>query len=837
MPPTLYHCKNEQRRVEVLTKLNADGSPIVNGIDYLEVSADQKTLLVHLIHPFAGEGLSEGNVLIQGGIRRRDVRAESTSAFGTLLTVRVNASGDLSPYTLRLVQSLDNPRSIAGFDPQLSQVEFRFQVADLSEFDCQLLPAPADKPPPPPAIDYLAKDYASFRQLMLDRLTITLPQWKERNPADLGVMLVELVAYAGDYLSYYQDAAATEAYLGTARKRVSVRRHARLLNYPMHDGCNARGWVALQVSSGQKEGMQLFNLSTTHRSAGIKFLTRSPGLPAILTAKEFDTALNAGAQVFEPLGNFLLHAACNLLLFYTWGDTSCQLPRGETRATLIDPDGTLKDLLMPGKMLIFEEVKGAKTGLPVDADPTHRHVVRLTHREAQVDPLYEGIRLLEIEWAMEDALPFPMVISAVVDDRPIQNISVIWGNVVMVDQGCSVSETFDPVPAQGRFRPRLQKGPLTQQRLVSNRNGALVPFDPDPEPSLGTAVLLQRDLQDVQPAIYLQEQEGQTRWQPQRDLLNSDRFARDFVVETEDDGRAYLRFGDNVLGRHPEPGTVLQAHYRIGNGQAGNVGAEAIAHIFLPDPKPQTKNWLVTEDELKQQANADLNNISVRSPIRNPLPTKGGIEPEPIEQVRLYAPQAFRTQQRAVTEKDYADITQRFPTVRKALATRRWTGSWYTLFITVDRENGLPVDDAFKQELSTFLEQFRLTAQDFQIEAPRFIPLDISLSVKVLPGYFPDQIKKTLLETFSNTVQPDGRLGFFHPDNFSFGQPVYLSQVIEQAMQVKGVQSVLPTRFQRLGLLSLKELERGQIAFAPLEIARLDNEPNSPEQGRILFEF
>ena len=52
---------------------------------------------------------------------------------------------------------------------------------------------------PPPPIDYLAKDYASFRRLMLDRLALLVPDWRERNPADLGVALVELLAYAGDH--------------------------------------------------------------------------------------------------------------------------------------------------------------------------------------------------------------------------------------------------------------------------------------------------------------------------------------------------------------------------------------------------------------------------------------------------------------------------------------------------------------------------------------------------------------------------------------------------------------------------------------------------------------
>ena len=41
------------------------------------------------------------------------------------------------------------------------------------------------------------------------------PDWVERNPSDLGIALVELLAYEGDRLSYFQDAVANEAYLDT----------------------------------------------------------------------------------------------------------------------------------------------------------------------------------------------------------------------------------------------------------------------------------------------------------------------------------------------------------------------------------------------------------------------------------------------------------------------------------------------------------------------------------------------------------------------------------------------------------------------------------------------
>jgi hypothetical protein len=75
-----------------------------------------------------------------------------------------------------------------------------------------------------PASDYLSKGYASFRQLIFDRLSLFLPAWKERNPSDLGIVLLEILAYISDYLSYFQDAVATESYIGTVRKRVSIRR-------------------------------------------------------------------------------------------------------------------------------------------------------------------------------------------------------------------------------------------------------------------------------------------------------------------------------------------------------------------------------------------------------------------------------------------------------------------------------------------------------------------------------------------------------------------------------------------------------------------------------------
>lgn len=822
MVNTLYRCQNQRRRLEVQKRQDENGLPILNGIDYLEVSADRQTLFVYFIHPLQQNPqesvLTLENIQIEGG--RTPVQIESLTRWGDRLTLRLFTPGGAAPHTLRLVQFPANPQSPqqppSGFDSQLVQVSFSFVAGALSEFDCAPAPAVDAAAVPAPVIDYLAKDYASFRQLMLDRLAVTMPQWKERSPADLGNVLVELVAYVADHLSYYQDAVATEAYLGTARRRASVRRHARLLNYPMHEGCNARVWLVVQVN-------RAITLSAgTLEQPGLQFLTQVSGLPPVLSSKQVMTALDAGAQVFEPLHSVILHPALNEIKFYTWGDTYCVLSKGATTATLDDRQGELAFLLTSGRAILIQAVKGVDSGEAADADPSQRHWVRLTRVTPGFDQLFLH-RVVEVEWLPEDALPFDVVVSQVVNDRPICNISIVRGNGVLVDHGRTIREVEkqDLGMVNSRFRPRLLASPLTYQGQVRTAQGKIVPFDAQ----ASATSALQWSLPTVKPAILVCELEadGTTRshWTPQKDLLNSSRFAREFVVETEEDGRAYLRFGDGELGRQPPMGTVMKAFYRVGNGTAGNVGAESIAHVFSPDP--------TLHDSLLQSDRADRS----FQPIYNPLAATGGIDPEPLEQVRLDAPQAFKTLQRAVTEADYAEIAQRFPGVAQAIATRRWTGSWYTFFIRVDRAGGLPVDATFKAELQAFLARFRLTGHDIEIEAPRFVPLDIALRVQVLPDYFQSQVKEALLKTFSNQVQETGQLGFFHPDRLTFGQSLYLSQVIFAAMQVTGVQSVSVMRFQRLGLAPQEELATGQIRFARLEIARLDNDPSTPAGGKL----
>ena len=245
-----FLCTDEERRAAVLASA-------LNGIDYLEVldrdateeSLRQRLLIVRTLHPVAPP-LTADQLRILGGVRVTPIRIDwammlaevagadpavvplvQKSAIAThfaaetepdqVFLVFTAAEGDYSRYTLELVDPSDPSQPAAGFDPRSAAVAFSFKVECPSDFDCKVAQICPPDTPDEPRLSYLAKDYASFRRVMLDRLSATAPGWRERSPADLGIAIVELLAYVGDRLSYFQDAVATEAYLGTARRRVS----------------------------------------------------------------------------------------------------------------------------------------------------------------------------------------------------------------------------------------------------------------------------------------------------------------------------------------------------------------------------------------------------------------------------------------------------------------------------------------------------------------------------------------------------------------------------------------------------------------------------------------
>ena len=1057
---------SSERRRRIRRRAAETGGNEPNGIDYVEFEEDNQTMINVFFLNKAPQNVDVENIRITGGVRIRDVRVKAVFRCDMIdreeeddcLQITLNKPGDFSTYTLRLVNAhegrpTDTP--LDGFDPRYAQIDFTFKAGCASDLDC----APQDtcykEPRPEPDINYLAKDYGSFRQLILDRLSLTMPDWKERHIPDTGIALVELFAYVGDYLSYYQDAVATESYLDTARKRISVRRHATLVDYRMHEGCNARAWVTIQTSLDVTLDNPLDFYFIT--GGGAPTTTTPPDTgDDVLTSDDLRGRAPADYEVFEPLlltqtrpQPINLYAAHNRISFYTWGDRECCLPRGTTQATLRDElaeepphvrqeavsalyelhsqeesDGQAdeqmqrEDYRVPpaeedepwqrakrdpeldrpapqppkrrlhlrvGDVLIFEEVMGAKTGVVADADASRRQAVRLTRVEPRVDTLYNQPVVL-IEWAEEDALRFTLCLSSIgaaPECLYLEDVSVARGNIILVDHGRTVRperwevpqateepdgclghlEPRETILKSGRFRPRLKYSPVTHrapfpepwavgrvqaqflaqltdevrarveklcgqtrrgqrlsqeelreltaifgagalaqvgllrqgardrqqqgsqpqaeacERLLANFDGFLAKKShwvgvlrerilngytmSEPEKReigdlfgerfaaglrglegqlpVPASLALRQQPRDALPCIIIRTERRKSpsdapeekerrrgaalppaltyypRWMPRRDLLSSTDRDRHFVAEVDDEGRTNLRFGDGELGRAPDPLTSLKATYRTGNGQAGNVGAETISHIVFRRTR--------------------LKGVTLR--VRNPLAAQGGIDPEPVAEVKMLAPGSVRQDlQRAIIAEDYARLAERdrLHQVQRATARLSWTGGWYEMQAIIDPRGSEEAQPQLLSQIEGSLYPYRRLGHDLVVRQAQYVPLDIALSVCVLPHHLRGHVKAALQEVFSNRALPGGRRGFFHPDNLTFGEGIYLSKLVAAAQAVEGVESVRVTKLQRLFEGANGELEQGVLSIAPLEVARLDNDPNFPEHGMLLLD-
>ena len=795
---TRYACRSPGRIAAVLE------STVLNGIDYLEVvSPDQTVLEVVFVHPLPGQvggipaagTLALGNWRLEGGDRIRDIQIVDLDAAGAdRLRLTVDQAGDFSLYVLRLVAAAGESSPPAGFDPRLAAVEFSFKAGCPSPFDCRTDEACPQETLAAPEIDYLVKDYDGFRRLMFDRLGALMPTWTERSPADPYIAVIESLAATADRLSYLQDAVATEAYLGTARSRVSLRRHARLIDYRVHDGCNALTFAAFQVAKGGDADQRVL-------TAGTPLTTRVAGLPTVLSTVDFREAVRQGARVFATLYDVALDSAHNEIAFYTWSDADCCLPAGATSATLVDaPPLTLA----PGAFLLLEQVAGPETGEAADADPARRHVVQVTAVTRITDPLTSA-KLAEVEWDARDALPFALPLTVVRGggETTAHPAAVARGNIVPADHGLWIEDGMlipDQVPDDGAYRPLLGRPDIVN-----------VPDLPQDPLGLSAQALLTRDPRACAPAIRLRDEDE--AWRVRSDVLASDRFAPDTVAERDHDGSTTLRFGDGINGRRPAAGSRFTVGYRVGAAQDGAIGARALAHVLTTGHG----GWTGLDG------------------VGNPLPAVGARAPETAQEIRAFAPASIKRQARAVTEADYAAAAQEHPEVQRAAARIRWTGSWFTVFVTLDRRGRLSAaqDPLFRERIFRHLDRVRMAGYDLELRDPAYLALDLRLRVCVTPGYFQADVKLALLKAFGRDLRPDGQPAFFHPDNFSFGDPLYASRVHAAAMAVPGVSSLTLTRFERWGAGSQGEIAAGLIVPAANEIIQLDNDPNYPERGRF----
>ena len=839
------HFHNANQLPEILSKVQA------------ERRAAAKMFPIHGGHRIVGGRL-------RGQVRVTDV-VQGPEADSLVLTVA--PIGDYSTYTLGIFHT--------HIDPVFNEIEFKFRPGCFN--NCGPEWKPPAKPLTDPAIDYLAKDYDSFKHTLIAWMMDRVPGWQATSEADLDMVLIELFANAADELSDYQDRVMNEAFLGTARKRVSLTRHARLMDYHVHQGNQASTWMALNVRTPVviEKGFQVWTGEETRLPDAIVFqgkeersaqfmiddidgalrddlddatvsssIISSFNLHGItLSPTSLVTSENPGMnwlisdgdnhhvhfikryadklEVWEPH----LHNLLNGMGLYTWSGTIPTLKAGSTTADLrITESGdkesafTVESLLRNGGVdqLMIQEWLNPDNGIPAGRDRTKRQLLNL------VEGNTKQVREHRAKAKMDPVTGQWFVrVNWVKEDALEHAYCYSTKCRTGIVEGVSLFHGNLMKVHHGDLRTTTYREPGSILTGIGNlyfersRKEEAICKIPSEDLIAYTDTPPGGEVAPISTMEVEIEVNGTSDpWEEAIDLVHSDGSDEQ---------------GDHFVVETDEYGRSL---LRFGNGVNGRQLPDgAVVHCSYQVGRGPDGN--IGPDTL---VHCDGDLYSELTELWNPFDVTSGRDPEPFAEVIRRAPEAFRARQlRAITLQDYVDRVEELDEVSRATARYLWTGSWRTLRIAVDPLGTTEVSDTLRKKVIDHLNALRLIGDDLEIRSPLFVPLDITLSVNIHPDYWREDIKEVLEMEFSDGYTPDGRKGFFHPDRWTFGQELRDSQILGRVHGIDGIDHVNSLSMKRWNEATPGNNDR--IEVRTNEIILVKNDPDHMEEGIIRFEL
>ncbi len=796
----------------------------VTGIDFIYVHPNQTTLDVY----FLQSGLSLPIALASDDI-------EIYSSEASLPTINVAGLSWIlvdGRDVLHLVTTQPGDFSVYKFkindlrlDPFYNDVPFSFKAACPSDLDCQ---PPEHECAPDEEVDfpinYLARDFWSYRRALLDFASQRYPAWTDRLEADAGVMMVEVLSALADEMAYYQDRISREAYLETATQRRSIRRHARLVDYSIHDGLGATVWLDVTVKPG---------------NGGVLNPEIAAGAD-VFAASDNGTQINfeVGQGIEEVLQTkmYRIAAESNEFLPHLWDEDQTCLAPGTTSLYLQGHhDANLALLDQPpgqkrGKWVLLKTV-------PTNpSQPARLQMVRLIRVTEDHDPVFNQDITL-IEWEEEQALRFEFDLT----------ILSVRGNMVPASAGKTftayflVDSTTDAltVPQLNAFRPFSFDTAVER----AGHDNTFSPRFTLPGSQNAALVYLGKEASLAKPEIALREvvfsgaswTPNGTFWQAKRSLLGVNSSGPDDEHFTLDDGSwqrvvgyqrigeefqhrdyamnsgATILFGDGEFGRIPERGDVFRADYRLGGGRQSNVAAGSL-----------------------KASETALGAFPFIQSFTNPLPATTGVDAEAPAEIRQLAPEAFKAiTYRAVRPEDYAEAAERLPWVQKAGAVFRWTGSWLTAFVTPDPKGTVVLEEKYRLALTQQMDRFRQAGREVHVRNPEYANIDLKIHICVSADGYAGEVKERVLQALLGKKGLLAKEGYFSPNRFTFGTLLQRSTLEAAIQAVPGVKAVEQIFFRRRGWFGWQAFTGLSYNPGSNVIIRVENDALHPDRGSL----
>ena len=245
------------------------------------------------------------------------------------------------------------------------------------------------------------------------------------------------------------------------------------------------------------------------------------------------------------------------------------------------------------------------------------------------------------------------------------------------------------------------------------------------------------------------------------------------------------------------PSSNITVRYLVGGGLTANTDANTITTI-------DTSGAYFPSNVNNSMSNYVLTTIAVT----NPIPATGGRNGDQVEEIRNNALNAYQSQLRAVTREDYMvralSLPSDYGSIAKVYVTQDVAREMIATptVATTEERNPLSLDmyilgydpnkklisasNTLKENLVTYIDQFRMVTDAINIKDAFYINLGINFDINVKSGF-----NNSIVITDCITTLQD----FFNIEKWNINQPIIISDVVSQILQVKGVQSVVKLEF------------------------------------------
>jgi hypothetical protein len=233
--------------------------------------------------------------------------------------------------------------------------------------------------------------------------------------------------------------------------------------------------------------------------------------------------------------------------------------------------------------------------------------------------------------------------------------------------------------------------------------------------------------------------------------------------------------------------------------------------------------------------------------------------PQAMDQAKLAGPREIHTQKRMVTITDYALRLREHPLIVDAHSWSKWSGSWYTVYITIIARANLNLDQQdplYSEELQLaitnfhegtgldvprfdpaqlpsvrmiirpYIDAYRMAGQEVILLDSIYVGIYLSLSIRIAQNFYQSEMHHAIAQGLGT-----GPGGFFEPGKIGFGEDLYASDIIEALMQINGVEHVCLNRFKRIGSQYPDRVVAGFVRLEGLEVAACANDPDDPAMG------